>query len=93
MTRSIDAIYEGGVFKPLKPIELSEHQRVRLIIEPASQDERQELIERLKDMGHLQGQPPPSPSPAAQPLTHDELQRTLPQLDPPLSQQVLEDRS
>lgn len=75
------------------PIELSEHQRVRLIIEPAAQDERQALIEGLKAMGHLQGQPPPSSDPTAQPLTHDELQQTLPQLDPPLSKQILEDRS
>ena len=31
--RTISAVYESGVFKPLKPIKLNTHQRIRLIIE------------------------------------------------------------
>lgn len=31
--QTIPAIYESGVFKPLQPIRLNEHQRLRLIIE------------------------------------------------------------
>jgi predicted DNA-binding antitoxin AbrB/MazE fold protein len=30
----VDAIYQGGVFKPLGPVALSENQRVLLGIEP-----------------------------------------------------------
>jgi len=92
MSQPIDAIYEEGVFKPRQPVHLNEHQPVRLTVEPVAQDARQVLIERLKALGHLQGQPLRSPDPAARPLTHEELQRTLPQLDPPLSKQILEDR-
>jgi len=92
MSQPIDAIYEEGVFKPLGPVHLNEHQPVRLTIEPVAQDSRQGLIERLKAMGHLRGQPPRSADSTVPPLTHEELQRTLPRLDPPLSKQILEDR-
>jgi len=30
MPKTIEAIYEGGVFKPLKKIRLNEHQKVEL---------------------------------------------------------------
>lgn len=92
MSKSIDAIYEEGVFKPQSPVELDERQRVRLIIEPPTQNTRQSVIERLKAKGHLLGQSPATLGPAAQPLSHDELQERLPKLDPTLSKQVLEDR-
>jgi predicted DNA-binding antitoxin AbrB/MazE fold protein len=92
MSKSIDAIYEEGVFKPLSPVELKESQRVRLIVESPTQDTRQSVIERLKGMGHLLGQPPGALAPAEQLLSHEELQKRLPQLDPTLSEQVLEDR-
>lgn len=92
MSKSIDAIYEGGVFKPLGPVGLSESQQVRLTIEPPTQDMRQSLIERLKGMGHLQGQPLVPMDPADAVPAHDDLQKMLPQLDPPLSKQLLEDR-
>ncbi|RLI95577.1 MAG: antitoxin [Candidatus Altiarchaeales archaeon] len=31
---SIPAIYEGGVFKPLKKVELKEHTEVKIVIKP-----------------------------------------------------------
>ena len=33
MSTVIDAVYEGGVFRPLEPLECREHQRVRLHVE------------------------------------------------------------
>jgi predicted DNA-binding antitoxin AbrB/MazE fold protein len=33
MPKTIEAIYENGVFKPLYHIEIKEHTRVRLVIE------------------------------------------------------------
>jgi predicted DNA-binding antitoxin AbrB/MazE fold protein len=92
MSQSVEAIYENGVLKPRQPVQLSEHQHVRLIIEPATELSREEVIKRLKAMGHLQGQPSRLTGLVAQPLTYEEWQQTLPQLDPPLSQQILEDR-
>jgi predicted DNA-binding antitoxin AbrB/MazE fold protein len=35
MTTAVDAIYEEGVFKPEKPVDLKDKTKVRLVIEPA----------------------------------------------------------
>jgi predicted DNA-binding antitoxin AbrB/MazE fold protein len=39
MNRTVEAIFEGGVFKPLEPIELPERQAVRLSFELAASSE------------------------------------------------------
>ncbi|WP_295444487.1 antitoxin family protein [uncultured Thiodictyon sp.] len=39
MTRHLKAIYEGGVFRPLEPVEIAEHQEVSLLLE--TPDEQQ----------------------------------------------------
>lgn len=37
MNITIEAVYEAGVFKPLSPVEnLKEHDKVRLVVEPAN---------------------------------------------------------
>jgi hypothetical protein len=36
MSQEIDAIYEDGVLRPLEPVNLREHEQVRLSIEQAS---------------------------------------------------------
>jgi len=33
MVRQLEAVYEGGVLRPLEPLALSEHQRVRLTLD------------------------------------------------------------
>ncbi len=33
MSRNIEAVYEGGVLKPLSPLKLNEHQKVRKTVE------------------------------------------------------------
>ena len=33
MSRNIEAIYEGGVLKPLSPLKLNEHQKVKITVE------------------------------------------------------------
>jgi len=33
MARSIEAVYEDGVLKPLSPLNLKEHERVKLTVE------------------------------------------------------------
>jgi len=35
MTTAVDAIYEAGVFKPEKPVDLKDKTKVRLVIESA----------------------------------------------------------
>ena len=39
MNQYVDAIYEDGVLKPLKPLDLAEHQFVSLVIGIESEDE------------------------------------------------------
>ena len=55
---TVDAIYEGGVFKPEKPVDLEEKTRVRLVIEstppvddtdPTGWKTADELIGCIKD--------------------------------------------
>jgi predicted DNA-binding antitoxin AbrB/MazE fold protein len=80
-----------GVFKPLGPVSLNESQRVRLIIDEPTRDSRQSVIESLKGKGHLLGQTSSLGNAGGLP-THDDLQKMLPRLDPPLSKQLLDDR-
>ena len=37
MKKSVEAIYEDGVFRPLEPVDLPEHQRVQVTV--ADEDE------------------------------------------------------
>jgi predicted DNA-binding antitoxin AbrB/MazE fold protein len=50
MTKTIEAIYEKGVFKPLKKVTFPEHERVKLTISPAEQNEAEikKFVERQK---------------------------------------------
>jgi predicted DNA-binding antitoxin AbrB/MazE fold protein len=36
MTLTVEAVYEGGVLKPVEPLPLREHQRVQVTIQPTS---------------------------------------------------------
>lgn len=38
MARTVEAIFEEGVFKPLSPLNISEHKRIKLIIEDESEE-------------------------------------------------------
>ncbi len=50
MTRTIEAIYEKGVFKPLEEVKFQEHERVKLTVSPAEQDEAdvKKFVDRQK---------------------------------------------
>lgn len=45
MKQTINAIYENGVFRPLKSPDISEGQQVRLIVETTSDPTPEELLE------------------------------------------------
>jgi predicted DNA-binding antitoxin AbrB/MazE fold protein len=34
MTKTVEAIYENGVFKPVKKVKLPEHKKIKLTISP-----------------------------------------------------------
>lgn len=45
MSETLDAIYENGVFKPLKRPKISEGQQVRLIVEPTEERCPEDVLE------------------------------------------------
>ncbi|MBI3582439.1 MAG: antitoxin family protein, partial [Nitrospinae bacterium] len=48
MPKTIEAIYEDGVLKPIDHLQLKNHQQVHIIIEPYEKDTRiPETIEEL----------------------------------------------
>ena len=66
--RVIEAIYEGGVLKPAQPLDISEHTRVQITIDPQDEPRKKaehilalarQSCEGLKDIGvrsqHLTG--------------------------------------
>lgn len=50
MTKTVEAIYENGVFKPVKKVRLPEHERFKLIVSPVEEDEREikKIVERQR---------------------------------------------
>ena len=46
MTNHVDAVYENGVLRPLEPLPLAEHQRVRVTISSISSDSLESLVDR-----------------------------------------------
>jgi predicted DNA-binding antitoxin AbrB/MazE fold protein len=55
MNKHVEAIYEGGVLKPLEPVSLPERQKVALMISwsvtTPSDEYRRSLAERRPEMG------------------------------------------
>ena len=45
----IEAIFQGGVFKPLGEVKLPENQRVRLAIEPIDVTQALALLKRMQE--------------------------------------------
>jgi len=46
MTISIEAVYENGLLRPLSPLALAEHTRVRLAVDELSDDSRGQWLEQ-----------------------------------------------
>ncbi len=44
MTKTIEAIFENGVFKPTSPLKLSEHKKVTLIIKDSNEEETIDIL-------------------------------------------------
>ena len=57
MIRQLDAVYEQGMLRPLEPLALSEHQRVRLTLEendpPQSWKSSEPVNERREELQWL----------------------------------------
>jgi predicted DNA-binding antitoxin AbrB/MazE fold protein len=77
MTLHADAIYEGGVLRPLAPLDLPEKQVVSLEISPAeappeTEGERQRRI-LLDFIAHVEANPLPDPGDGLSNRDHDQI--------------------
>ena len=48
MTRTLAAVYEGGLFRPLESLELPEHTKVRLTMETEASIRAQTILEPVR---------------------------------------------
>ena len=102
MAEIVTAVYEKGVLRPLQPLDLQEHQTVRIQVvpeEPVIQEEPsgevEEVIQSLVAAGLIRprpkrGTPPPDP------VSEEERRRLADRLGrapgKPLSEIIIEDR-
>jgi len=94
MDRTITAVYENGVLRPLTPLSLPEHSQVELqLIKPASavEDERRQVRQALLAAGVIRLQPATEPT---QPVSETELSAAAQALGQagPLSDLILAER-
>jgi predicted DNA-binding antitoxin AbrB/MazE fold protein len=50
MVETVDAIYENGIFKPLKDIHISSGQKVKLIIEIDDEESVKDILKSATDV-------------------------------------------
>lgn len=48
MTTTVEAVYQGGVFKPVRPVNLPENQRVQLEVKAVPATDFQEWLARIR---------------------------------------------
>jgi len=95
MTETVTAVYENGVLRPLRPLELRESQTVRLQImsDESTENEDEAAIRALVDAGILT--PPPGRS-NLEPISEHERRDLADRLGrapgKPLSEIIIEDR-
>ncbi len=57
MTQLVQAIFENGVFRPLDPVHVAEHERVSLVIESTVEASNENVIARQREaLGKLRAE-------------------------------------
>ena len=95
MNEIVTAIYENGILRPLQPLQLREHQTVRLQLLPQEVDEAEEIIQLMVEAGLMRSRPASGPPPRdpVSDAERQELARIAGQTPgPPLSEIVIEER-
>ena len=69
MPKTIDAIYENGVFKPLEKLDMEEHKKIRIILAVAELEVLEQIPKPVQQIiEHLKG---PLPTRSIEDLTSD----------------------
>jgi predicted DNA-binding antitoxin AbrB/MazE fold protein len=78
MTQLVQAIYKNGVFRPLDPVHVAEHEQVSLVIESPSQApnaaavaHQREALRKLR--AEMDALPPGAPSDGLGGADHDKI--------------------
>jgi len=96
MAEIVVAVYENGILRPLRPLNLREHQTVRLQIVPEelAENEGEEAIRILVAAGLMR--PPQRGTPPPDPVSEEERRALAERLaqapGKPLSEIIIEDR-
>jgi predicted DNA-binding antitoxin AbrB/MazE fold protein len=93
MATIVRAVYEKGVLRPLRPLDLSEAQQVRIQIWSENGSEQEEILGLMVDAGlmhpHPQSAPPPPLSEEARRALAEEIGGAP---GKPISEMIIEDR-
>jgi predicted DNA-binding antitoxin AbrB/MazE fold protein len=94
MSGIIQAVYKGGVLRPLNPLDLPEQQRVQIQLWPEEAPEKEEILQLMVDAGLMRPRPRHAPPPP--PLSNQERLALAEQIGrapgKPISEIVIEDR-
>jgi predicted DNA-binding antitoxin AbrB/MazE fold protein len=97
MTEIVTAVYENGILRPLRPLNLRERQTVRLqlLLEEAEQEDEGDAAIRILVAAGLM-RPPERGAPPPDPLSEEERRALAERLaqapGKPLSEIIIEDR-
>jgi predicted DNA-binding antitoxin AbrB/MazE fold protein len=89
MAIQVDAVYENGVLKPLRPLDLAEHEQVVVVIKEARDESHDEAIQKAAFMARIceeiQSYEGPVPS-------LEEVRRILSKVPGSLSEEIIASR-
>jgi predicted DNA-binding antitoxin AbrB/MazE fold protein len=96
MSETVKAVYENGILRPLSPLNLREHQTVRVQVLPddAARDEGAEAVRVLVAAGlmHRLERTPVPPDPVSEKDRRALAERLARAPGKPLSEVIIEDR-
>jgi len=89
MAIQVDAVYENGVLKPLRPLDLAEHEQVVVVIKQAKDESHYDLMENDTFLDKIRKKLEANPGPIP---TREDARKILSKIPGSLSEEILESR-
>jgi len=86
MAIQVDAIYENGVLKPLRPLDLAEHEQVVVVIKESEDESDDEAIQKAAFLERIQKELDANPGPI---LSWEECRQIMSKVPGSLSEEIL----